>query len=79
MPVRRDQIHRLIHAMDDVLDLLQDSSEVMSLYDLQWLSEDVLRLSGVSVRCCERVQPVLTLLYRMKDPSVCLLYTSRCV
>ena len=70
MPVRRDQIHRLIHAMDDVLDLLQDSSEVMSLYDLQWLSEDVLRLSGVSVRCCERVQPVLTLLYRMKDPSV---------
>ena len=70
MPVRRDQIHRLIHAMDDVLDLLQDSSEVMSLYDLQRLSEDVLRLSEVSVRCCERVQHVLTLLHRLKDPSV---------
>ena len=30
-PLDRDQIHRLINAMDDVLDLLQDSSEVMSL------------------------------------------------
>jgi predicted phosphate transport protein (TIGR00153 family) len=69
-PLDRDQIHRLINAMDDVLDLLQDSSEVMSLYDLQRLSEDVLRLSEVSVRCCERVQHVLTLLHRLKDPSV---------
>ena len=34
-PIDRDQIHRLINAMDDVLDLLQDSSEVMSLYDLR--------------------------------------------
>ena len=36
--------------MDDVLDLLQDSSEVMSLYDLQQLTEDVLRLAEISVR-----------------------------
>jgi predicted phosphate transport protein (TIGR00153 family) len=69
-PLDRDQIHRLINAMDDVLDLLQDSSEVMSLYDLQYLSEDVVRLSEISVRCCERVQHVLTLLSRLKDASV---------
>ena len=69
-PLDRDQIHRLINAMDDVLDLLQDSSEVMSLYDLQYLSEDVVRLSEISVRCCERVQHVLTLLPRLKDASV---------
>jgi predicted phosphate transport protein (TIGR00153 family) len=60
-PLDRDQIHRLINAMDDVLDLLQDSGEVMSLYDLQTL---------ISVRCCERVQHVLTLLSRLKEPSV---------
>ena len=36
-PIDRDQIHGLINAMDDILDLLQDSSEVMSLYDLQKL------------------------------------------
>ena len=69
-PMDRDQIHRLINAMDDVLDLLQDSSEVMSLYDLQDLSDDVVRLSEISVRCCERVQAVLTLLPRLKNAEV---------
>ena len=69
-PLDRDQIHRLINAMDDVLDLLQDSSEVMSLYDLQTLSDDVVRLSEISVRCCERVQHVLTLLPRLKEAAV---------
>ena len=69
-PLDRDQILRLINAMDDVIDLLQDSSEVMSLYDLQHLSEDVVRLSEISVRCCGRVQHVLTLLPRLKDPKV---------
>ena len=69
-PLDRDQIHRLINAMDDVLDLLQDSGEVMSLYDLQTLSEDVLRMTEISVRCCERVQHVLTLLSRLKEASV---------
>jgi hypothetical protein len=69
-PLDRDQIHRLINAMDDVLDLLQDSSEVMSLYDLQHLSDDVVRLSEISVRCCDRVQHVLTLLPRLKEAKV---------
>jgi uncharacterized protein len=69
-PLDRDQIHRLINAMDDVLDLLQDSAEVMSLYDLQHLSADVERLSEISVRCCSRVQHVLTLLPKLKDADV---------
>ncbi len=69
-PLDRDQIHTLINAMDDVLDLLQDSSEVMSLYDLQTLNGDVVRLCEISVRCCDRVQHVLTLLSRLKDPAV---------
>jgi predicted phosphate transport protein (TIGR00153 family) len=69
-PLDREQIHSLINAMDDILDLLQDSSEVMSLYDLQHLSEDVLRLAEISVRCCERVQHVVTLLPRLKDAAV---------
>ena len=69
-PLDREQIHGLINAMDDILDLLQDSSEVMSLYDLQHLSEDVVRLTEISVRCCERVQHVVTLLPRLKQASV---------
>lgn len=69
-PIDREQIRGLINAMDDILDLLQDSSEVMSLYDLQHLSEDVVRLTEISVRCCERVQHVVTLLPRLKDAAV---------
>ncbi len=69
-PLDREQIHGLINAMDDILDLLQDSSEVMSLYDLQKLGEDVERLADISVRCCERVQHVVTLLPRLKDATV---------
>ena len=34
-PIDREQIHGLINAMDDVLDLLQDSTETMSLYDVR--------------------------------------------
>jgi predicted phosphate transport protein (TIGR00153 family) len=69
-PIDREQIHGLINAMDDICDLLQDSSEVMSLYDLQKIGEDVLRLTEVSVRCCERVQHVISLLPTLRDAKV---------
>ena len=69
-PLDREQIHSLINTMDDVLDLLQDSAEVMQLYDLQKLPEDVQRLSEVSVRCCERVEHVVSLLPRLRDAAV---------
>jgi len=69
-PLDREQIHSLINGMDDILDLLQDSYEVMSLYDLKHLSEDVTRLGEISVRCCERVQHAVTLLPKLSQPSV---------
>ncbi len=69
-PLDREQIRELINAMDDILDLLQDSCEVMSLYDLKHLSEDVIRLGEISVRCCERVQHVVSLLARLSQSSV---------
>jgi uncharacterized protein len=69
-PIDREQIHGLINAMDDILDLLQDSSEVMSLYNVQRLGEDVVRLTEISVRCCERVQHALTLLPRLSQAEV---------
>jgi uncharacterized protein len=69
-PIDREQIHSLINALDDVLDLLQDASETMSLYDVHHLSDDVLRLGEISVKCCERVQHAVTLLSRLSDPAV---------
>jgi uncharacterized protein len=68
-PIDREQIHGLINAMDDILDLLQDSSEVMSLYDLQTVSEDVMRLADISAKCCERVQHAVSLLPKLSQQS----------
>ncbi|MBL8350643.1 MAG: DUF47 domain-containing protein [Burkholderiaceae bacterium] len=69
-PIDREQIHDLINAMDDILDLLQDSSEVMSLYDLKSISDDVLRLGEISVKCCDRVQHVVSLLPQLSKAAV---------
>jgi hypothetical protein len=69
-PIDREQIHGLINAMDDILDLLQDSSEVMALYDVQHVTEDVKRLGDISVKCCERVQHAVSLLSKLDQAEV---------
>ena len=61
-PIDREQIHGLINAMDDILDLLQDASETMSLFDVQAMNDDILRLGDLSAKCCERVQHAVSLL-----------------
>ena len=69
-PIDREQIHSLINALDDVLDLLQDSAETLSLYDVQQMTDDVIRLGELSVRCCERVQHAVSLLPKISDAAV---------
>jgi len=69
-PIDREQIHGLINAMDDVLDLLQDATETLSLYDVRSITDEVLRLGELSAKCCERVAYVVTLLPRLSDHTV---------
>ncbi len=69
-PIDREQIHGLINAMDDILDLLQDASETMSLYDVQAMNDDILRLGDLSAKCCERVQHAVSLLPKISQPEV---------
>jgi predicted phosphate transport protein (TIGR00153 family) len=69
-PIDREQIHSLINAMDDILDLLQDSTETMSLYDVRTVTEEVLRLADLSAKCCERVQHAVSLLPKINDHAV---------
>ena len=66
-PIDREQIHGLINAMDDVLDLLQDSSETMHLYDVRAMTDETLRLADLSVRCCERVAHAVSLLPKISE------------
>ena len=55
-PIDREQIHKLINTMDDVADLIQDSAETMALYDVRHMTDEITRLTDLSVKCCERVQ-----------------------
>ena len=68
-PIDREQIHGLINAMDDILDLLQDATETMSLYDVRAMTEEVLRLGDLSAKCCERVQHAVSLLPKISQPA----------
>jgi predicted phosphate transport protein (TIGR00153 family) len=61
-PIDREQIHNLINTMDDVADLLQDAAETMALYDVRHMTEEIVRLTDLSVRCCERVKHAVSLL-----------------
>ncbi|NML46787.1 DUF47 domain-containing protein [Ramlibacter sp. G-1-2-2] len=66
-PIDREQIHTLINTMDDVADLIQDSAETMALYDVRHMTEEITRLTDVSVRCCERVKEAVALLSKLSD------------
>jgi predicted phosphate transport protein (TIGR00153 family) len=68
-PIDREQIHGLINAMDDILDLLQDATETMSLYDIRAMTEEVLRLGDISAKCCERVQHAVSLLPKISQAA----------
>ena len=68
-PIDREQIHGLINAMDDILDLLQDASETMSLYDVRHMTEECVRMGELSVKCCERVTQAVRLLPKLKDQA----------
>jgi len=69
-PIDREQIHSLINTMDDVADLIQDAAETMALYDIRHMTEEITRLTDLSLKCCERVQDAVKLLPRIADPAV---------
>jgi uncharacterized protein len=66
-PLDREQIHSLINTMDDVADLIQDSAETMALYDVRHMTEEISRLTDLSVRCCERVKEAVAFLNKLSD------------
>ena len=69
-PIDREQIHALINMMDDVADLIQDSAETMALYDVKHMTDEISRLTDLSVKSCERLQDAVKLLARIGEPAV---------
>lgn len=66
-PFDRDEIHQLINGMDDILDIMQDVAESMSLYDIQRVPQEAKEIAAGTERCCLRVQSVVALLHSMDN------------
>ena len=69
-PIDREQIHKLINTMDDVADLIQDSAETMALYDVRHMTDEIVRLTALSVKCCDRLKDAVKFLSKIADPAV---------
>ncbi len=66
-PFDRNDIHRLISGMDDILDLIQDAAESMHLFDIQVLPPEAPRMAELLDACCTRVQAAVALLSSMDN------------
>jgi len=66
-PFDRDQIHKLITSMDDILDLMQDVAESVVLYDIRKITPEAKQLGEICQMCCERVRAAVGLLKNVKE------------
>jgi predicted phosphate transport protein (TIGR00153 family) len=74
-PIDRDHIHQLVTAMDDICDLIQDTTESLTLYDVRRITPETVRLADIAVKCCERVKDVVRLLGEQKAGPEALIKT----
>jgi predicted phosphate transport protein (TIGR00153 family) len=66
-PLDRDDMHRLVTRMDDILDLMEDSAQSISMYDIRAVTPDAVRLAELCVGCAERVKTAVELLPDMEN------------
>jgi predicted phosphate transport protein (TIGR00153 family) len=64
-PLDRDDIHQLITRMDDILDLLEDAAQTISLYDIKSITPEAKRLAELCLGCTEKVLAAVSLLHNM--------------
>ena len=66
-PIDRDDIHKLITRMDDILDLMEDAGQTVSLYDLREVTPEAKRLAELARACAERGRDAVALLHDMNN------------
>ena len=71
-PLDREDIHRLISTMDDILDLAEDVAETVSLYDIRSMTQEARQLADICVACAERVKTAVGMLSNMKNAEALL-------
>ena len=71
-PLDRDEIHRLINGMDDILDLMEDVATSLFLYDVKALTPDAQRLGEICVDCTIKVRDAVAKLESMENADAIL-------
>lgn len=66
-PLDRDDIHKLITRMDDILDLMEDAGQTIWLYDIKQITPEAKRLAELCLVCCEKVLVSVSLLHNMNN------------
>ncbi len=66
-PLDRDDIHKLITRMDDILDLMEDAAQTISLYDIKAITSEAKRLAELCQASCEKVLAAVSLLHNMNN------------
>ena len=66
-PIDREEIHQLITRMDDILDLMEDVSQSVFLYDIRRIPDEAKRLAEICVACAEKAKAAVQLLDNMRN------------
>jgi len=68
-PIDRDEIHQLITRMDDILDLMEDVSQCMFLYDIKAVTDEALKLADICVTSTEKIKAAVGQLSDLRNPE----------
>lgn len=68
-PIDRDDIHRLITRMDDILDMMEDAAQSIYLYDIRSVTLEAKHLADICVGCAEQVKEAVSLLSKMENAA----------
>jgi uncharacterized protein len=71
-PIGRDDIHRLIVRMDDIMDFVEAASERMALYEIREMTPEVRDLADTLTRAAKAVEEALKGLRDLKHPKAIL-------
>jgi predicted phosphate transport protein (TIGR00153 family) len=71
-PLDRDDIHGLINALDDTLDLMEDVATSIVLYDVTAVTADAQKLGEINVTCTAKVREAVGKLESMDNADAIL-------
>jgi uncharacterized protein len=72
-PLDRDDIHQLVSKMDDILDVIEDTSQSIYAYDVRSITPEARRLAELCVACVEKVKAAVAMLSNMDNAKAILI------